>query len=81
MMSRSKKRKSESGATPVLTYCTGCVQFMSERISTTHILELLLRENHTGQAKTAVVKAPLTYLNRLLLKYRLRRGGRREAGR
>lgn len=77
----SAKRKSESGAAPVLTYCTGCVKFLSKKISTTHILELLLPEKHSPKRKTAVARAPLTYLNRLLLKIRLLRGEHRETRR
>ncbi len=77
----SLKRKTESNGTPVLTYCTGCVHFLSEKISTIHILELLLRHKHGVQGKSALVRAPFTYLNRLLLKYRLRRGNHGEAER
>jgi Fe-S oxidoreductase len=77
----SLKRKYESGAAPVLTYCTGCVKFLSKKINTIHILELLLRREGGVHRETAVVKAPFTYLNRLLLKYRLRRGDCRETKR
>jgi len=71
----SLKRKTESRSTPILTYCTGCVQFLSKEMSITHIFELLLGDTQAGNKKNAVAKAPFTYLNRLLLKYRLRRGG------
>jgi len=72
----SRKRKTESRGKTVITYCTGCVQFLSKKISTIHILDLLLNREQAMEGRTSVGRPPFTYLNRLLLKARLKRGKR-----
>lgn len=70
----SLKRKDESKSRTVITYCTGCVHVLSKKISTIHILDLLLDRERAMAGGTSAGRPPFTYLNRLLLKARLRRG-------
>lgn len=69
----AERRASETGGKRVLTYCAGCVQFLSSRMATVHLIDLLYDAEAAlaGQLKPA--RTPLTYINRLRLKYRLRR--------
>ena len=69
-----EKRRDEAGKKPVLTYCAGCVQFLSGPMDIYHIIDLLLEPEKTLAGKAPVSRSPFTYLNRLRLKYKLRRG-------
>lgn len=62
------RRKEEAGGTRILTYCAGCVNFLSSANPTSHILDLLFDPEATLAGKAKVSKTPWTYLNRLRLK-------------
>ena len=69
----AEMRKSEVGSKRIITYCAGCAHFLSRVGPTAHLLDLLFDPAAAlaGKAKTA--KAPFTYLNRLLLKWKFKR--------
>ncbi|MCP4021372.1 MAG: (Fe-S)-binding protein [Desulfobacteraceae bacterium] len=58
---------------PILTYCAGCVNFLSKKSESYHILDLAFDPENTAQKKARVSKAPFTYLNRLKLKNTLKK--------
>jgi len=64
------RRCQEAGGLPVVTCCAGCAEFLADRMRSTHLLDLLLAP---AGGRVKVARAPFTYLNRLLLKRRLRR--------
>ncbi|MCP3941541.1 MAG: hypothetical protein GY710_08680 [Desulfobacteraceae bacterium] len=67
-----KKRKSESENKKILTYCAGCVNFLSQDCETFHVLDLVFDPQKTLAGKARISKAPMTYLNRLGLKKKLK---------
>lgn len=67
------QRKEEAAGYPVVTYCAGCVNYLSSRMQTIHVLDLLFAPETTLAGKLKVARAPFTYLNRLLLKRRFRK--------
>ncbi len=64
------KIKEEAKGRRILTYCAGCANHLSGLTPTSHIVDFVLdpKAALAGQAK--VSKAPMTYLNRLRLKWR-----------
>ena len=74
----AERRAREAGIKKVLTYCAGCVQFLSSRMTTVHLLDLLYDAESALAGQLTPARTPLTYINRLRLKYRLRRGPSRD---
>jgi Fe-S oxidoreductase/CheY-like chemotaxis protein len=69
-----KKRFAEAGENPVLTYCAGCADTLGRSAPTCHILDLLFDPSACLNKKFRVSRAaPFTYLNRLLLKRKLKK--------
>ncbi len=68
-------RRQEAGEQKVVTYCAGCVHYLGSRMDTVHILDLLFAPEQAMEKKVRVSKAPMTYLNRLLLKRTLKKKG------
>jgi Fe-S oxidoreductase len=66
-------RKSETSGRRVITYCAGCANTLGKDVHTTHLLDLLFDCRNAIQGKEKVTKAPFTYINRLLLKNRLKK--------
>jgi Fe-S oxidoreductase len=66
-------RKSEVGDKRIVSYCAGCAHFLARIGSTAHLLDLLFDPAATLSGKVKVSRAPFTYLNRLLLKWKFRR--------
>jgi len=66
-------RKLEAGGKQIITYCAGCAHFLARIGPTAHLLDLFFDPATTlsGRAKTS--RAPFTYLNRLLLKWKFKR--------
>ena len=58
----------------MITYCAGCVQFFSGKMTTIHVADLLLDPKNALAGKAKISRSPFTYLNRLMLKLKLRRG-------
>jgi Fe-S oxidoreductase len=68
----SDKRKVEAASTRVLTYCAGCVSFLGRKLATAHIIDLLLDPVRTLAGKEKISRSPVTWLNRLRLKQKLK---------
>jgi len=56
-----------------VTYCAGCVDFLKPRMRIVHLLDLLFAPETTLAGRAKIARAPFTYLNRLLLKRRLKK--------
>ncbi len=70
----AEKRAEQAAGRPVLTYCAGCVHFLSGKMTTIHLVDLMLDPEQALAGKAPATRWPFTYLNRLLLKFKLRRG-------
>ncbi len=57
----------------IVTYCAGCVNFLNSRMRIVHLLDLLFAPKAALAGKAQMSRPPLTYLNRLLLKRRLKK--------
>jgi len=66
-------RKSEVGGKRIITYCAGCTQFIARIGPTAHVLDLLFDPAATMSGRVKASRAPFTYLNRLLLKWKFKR--------
>lgn len=56
-----------------VTYCAGCVDFLRPRMRIVHLLDLLFAPEATFAGRAKIARPPFTYLNRLLLKRRLKK--------
>jgi Fe-S oxidoreductase len=63
-------RRIEAKDKKIITYCAGCANFLGKVVKTAHVLDLIFDPIGTMQGKAKVVKSPLTYFKRLLLKWR-----------
>lgn len=68
-------RSAEAGGRPIVTYCAACAETYRSKATTLHVLDLWLAPETALAGKAKVSRAPMTYLNRLALKRRLRRSG------
>lgn len=62
------RRKHEANGRRIITYCAGCVQALGGQTPTNHLVDLLFAPEQTLAGKKKGSGAPVTYLNRLLLK-------------
>lgn len=69
----AEMRRQEVNGRRIITYCAGCANFLSKVCPTIHLLDLLFSPAATLAGKTRDAKAPFTYLNRLLLKRKLKK--------
>jgi Fe-S oxidoreductase len=69
-------RKKEANGHRIVTYCAGCSSSLSKSIPTTHLLDLLFNSEKALQCQEKVVRPPLTYISRLLLKKKLQKSAR-----
>lgn len=74
----TEKRSLETARTSLLSYCAGCINFLGKKNKTFHLLDYLFEPEKTLAGKHKVSRSPLTYLNRLQLKRRLKKQFRRE---
>lgn len=65
-------RQREAGGRTLVTYCAGCTHFLGRMMPTIHIVDLLYRPEAALTGSLKVSRSPLTYLNRLLLKKRMK---------
>ena len=63
-----ERRKAEAGGRRIITYCAGCVQSLGGHTPTSHLVDLLFHPVETMAGRKKGASAPVTYLNRLLLK-------------
>lgn len=66
-------RRREAQGRPMVAYCAGCTGFLKRVSPTIHIADLLYRPEAALNGNLKVARAPFTYLNRILLKRRLKR--------
>lgn len=65
--------KVEADGRRIITYCAGCTNHLNAIASTSHILDLLFEPKATLAGNAKASKGPITYINRLRLKSRLRK--------
>ena len=70
---RSQEAAERTSVPLTVTYCAGCVDFLRSRMRIVHLLDLLFAPEAALAGKVKVSRAPFTYLNRLLLKRRLKK--------
>jgi Fe-S oxidoreductase len=66
-------RRREVESRRIITYCAGCANFLGEVAPTIHLLDLLFDPIAAMAGRIKAAKPPFTYLNRLLLKWKLKR--------
>jgi uncharacterized membrane protein YdjX (TVP38/TMEM64 family) len=66
-------RKKEASGRRIITYCAGCVQALGVHTPTNHLVDVLFAPEKTLAGKKKGAGAPITYLNRLLLKRAFKR--------
>lgn len=64
----SGMRKEEAKGRTILTYCSGCANYLSPVTPTYHLLDLIFEPEATMSGKARISRSPFTYLNRLKLK-------------
>lgn len=74
----AEQRAEQAAGRPVVTYCAGCVHFLSGKMTTIHLVDLMLDPKEAMAGRAPVTRWPFTYLRRLRLKYKLRRGHDKE---
>lgn len=67
------KRQEEAGGRRMITYCAGCANFLGRVGPVAHLLDLFFEPDKTLAGRVKGAKPPFTYLNRLILKWRLKR--------
>lgn len=70
----SERRHAEAKGLSLITYCAGCTIHLtgSAKGKVVHLTDLIFGDNHPGLLDRMPARPPLTYLNRLLLKRKLR---------
>jgi Fe-S oxidoreductase len=66
-------RKREAKGRRIITYCAGCANLLNRMTPTSHILDLLFGPAAALSGRTKGSRAPVTYINRLKLKNRLKK--------
>lgn len=69
----SQLRADEAAGEKIITYCAGCANFLSGYATVWHVLDLVFFPIEVIEGRLKVVKAPFTYLQRLIYKKKLRR--------
>jgi Fe-S oxidoreductase len=65
-------RCQEASSERIITYCAGCTGYLGRLAPTSHVLDLLFAPEATMAGREKPARSPWTYINRLLLKRRLR---------
>ncbi len=66
-------RESEVDGRRLIVYCAGCESCLRRVAPTSHVLDLVFEPGATLAGRVKVSRTPFTYLNRLLLKRRLKK--------
>ena len=66
-----EQRAEQAAGRPLITYCAGCVQFLSDSLDTVHLVDLLLDPEKALAGDVSISRSPFTYVNRLMLKLKL----------
>jgi len=65
--------KKEACDHPVVTYCAGCTGLLSGKPTAVHLFDLIFDSEKWAAGKIKHSKAPFTYLNRILLKRKIKK--------
>ena len=68
----AEERAEQAAGRQVITYCAGCVHYLSGQMAIFHLVDLLLEPEKALSGKVPISRSPFTYLNRLLMKFRLK---------
>jgi Fe-S oxidoreductase len=68
-------RVAEAAGRPIVTYCAACAGTYRQKAVSLHLLDLWMSPKKALAGKVKASVAPFTYLNRLLLKRKLRKSG------
>lgn len=68
-----KKRAQLAGDDLMVTYCAGCAGFLGRWGKVCHVGDVIFSPDRALAGKTRASKSPLTYINRLILKRRLKK--------
>ena len=66
-------RIQETKGIPMITYCAGCAGFLARKAPTHHLLDFIFEPQKTLEGNARISTAPFTYLNRLMLKRKLKK--------
>jgi Fe-S oxidoreductase len=66
-------RQQEAETRKLVTYCTGCTSLLNRVTPTVHIVDLLFRPAAAFSNNLIVAQAPFTYINRILLKRKMKK--------
>jgi Fe-S oxidoreductase len=66
-------RRAQAAGRHIVTYCAGCSGFLSAVTPASHIIDFLFSGDTRRPFKMKVSRPPMTYLNRIRLKYYLKR--------
>jgi Fe-S oxidoreductase len=66
-------RKKEVNGHRAFTYCAGCVNRLKSVMPVTHVMDLMFEPEKALKGKSRSSKPPMTYVNRLLLKRRMKK--------
>lgn len=66
-------RADQAAGKNIVTYCAGCANFLSRYTTVRHVLDLVFFPVEVTKGQFKGVKAPFTYVQRLLYKKKLRR--------
>ncbi len=69
----SALRAKESEGQKIITYCAGCINRLNKFHSVSHVLDLVFEPQAALAGKIKTSSPPMTYLNRLFLKYWLKK--------
>lgn len=69
----SALKANETGGQKIVTYCAGCLNRLSKFHSVSHVLDLMFEPQAALAGKLKTSRPPMTYLNRLFLKYWLKK--------
>lgn len=75
LSNRIIQRLAEAAGRPIITYCAACAGTYGKRTASLHLLDLWISPKDALAGKTKASVAPITYLNRIMLKSRFRRTG------
>lgn len=68
-------RVAEAAGRPIVTYCAACAGTYAAKATSLHLLDLWISPKDALAGKAKVSVAPMTYLNRIMLKAKLRKSG------
>jgi Fe-S oxidoreductase len=68
-----ESRKENADGRCTITYCAGCVGYLKKETPVSHLVDLLFEPDRAIAGKPKVSMSPFTYINRLLLKRKLKK--------